>query len=366
MLKPRVFIASSTESWSIASALQANLDLFAEVTTWSQGVFTLSSNALDDLIRATSNFDFGIFILSPEDVIKIRDQQFLAIRDNVIFELGLFIGKLGKERNFLVVPLSHQDFHLPTDLLGTNVAKFNPVRSDDNLEAALGPASHHIRNAIQKMGLVKNSIEDQRLQLKGLTKAMRRVVELQQPDYSEILISDWKIIHSIDDKGNGYLHEEFTLIPATRPLYFYLMENSIAEGIDWQSSMTVSAENLTTQMPLMVVELKRSDIHVQSAVVLDPPSTVEDPQRISLNCERLALWKDLIEGGEDQGFLHSSNKSNFLRMEFLAPPGRKWKGFSFTPSIGTKETDLFEGRSRIIWNIPDPPARRYSYRLSLQ
>src|SRR5262249_339281 len=103
-MKPKIFVASSTESLEIAYALQTNMDPFAEITVWSQGVFRLSSNSLDDLIKAAGEFNFGVFVFSPEDVTRIRDQEFLTTRDNVIFELGLFIGRLGKVKNFLVVP----------------------------------------------------------------------------------------------------------------------------------------------------------------------------------------------------------------------------------------------------------------------
>jgi Predicted nucleotide-binding protein containing TIR -like domain len=361
-MKPRIFVASSSESLEIAYALQSNLDADAEVTVWSQGVFVLSSNTLDDLIKVAGEFDFGLFVFSPEDIVKIRDRQFLATRDNVIFELGLFIGRLGKERNFLVVPVGRQDFHLPTDLIGINLATFNLDRLDGNLQAALGPASNQIRKTLQRISSVKRTPKTESEKLIGV---IRRIVELQQPAYSDVQINDWKMIHSIDDKGNGFLREEFTLVPATGPLYFFLIENSISKAVDAQSGIRINAEALTSGMPLTVLEIKRSDIHVNSVIILDPPATVENPQRVALNCERPAIWRDLIEDGEVQGFLRSSNKSNLLHIEFLAPPGKDWKSFNPAPTIGNIEIDSSGDRSRIVWTIPNPPLRRYSYKLYL-
>src|SRR5581483_6136796 len=89
-MKPRIFIASSTEHLDVAHAIQLNLDYDAEITVWAQADFQLSSNVLDDLVRISDGIDFGIFILSPEDIVRIRNQEYWAARDNVVFELGLF------------------------------------------------------------------------------------------------------------------------------------------------------------------------------------------------------------------------------------------------------------------------------------
>lgn len=151
-MKPKIFIGSSVESLDIAYALQENLEHDAEITVWTQGIFDLSRYTLDVLIDALDSFDFGIFVLAPDDITKIRKEEYQTVRDNVIFELGLFIGKLSKERNFLVIPRDQEDFHLPTDLLGLTPATFEPNREDKNLNAALGPACHKIKKAIQKQG----------------------------------------------------------------------------------------------------------------------------------------------------------------------------------------------------------------------
>jgi hypothetical protein len=37
-------------------------------------------------------------------------------RNNVIFEIGLFIGGLGRERVFIVTPQNTGDFRIPSDL----------------------------------------------------------------------------------------------------------------------------------------------------------------------------------------------------------------------------------------------------------
>lgn len=98
-IKPKIFIASSVEGLEIAYAAQVNLEHDAEITVWSQGVFNLNKTTINNLITAINNFDYGIFIFSPDDITKLRDKAVLTVRDNVIFELGLFIGKLGIEKH---------------------------------------------------------------------------------------------------------------------------------------------------------------------------------------------------------------------------------------------------------------------------
>lgn len=156
-MKPKVFIGSSVESLDVAYALQENLEHDGEITVWRQGVFDLSKYTLDALIEALDNFDFGVFVFAPDDVVRIREKEYQSTHDNVVFELGLFVGRLSKERNFLVIPGGREDFHLPTDLLGLTPATYEPNRQDGNLTAAVGPACHKIRKAIEKLGLLQET-----------------------------------------------------------------------------------------------------------------------------------------------------------------------------------------------------------------
>ena len=147
---PALFIGSSTEGLGTAYAIQQALEYDAEPTVWSQGRFQPSQSVLSDLVKNLPNFDFAAFVFSPDDTIKLRSTEFLAVRDNVIFALGLFMGALGPSRCFYLVPRNTGALHLPSDLAGINALTYNASRSDGNLLAALGPACNDIRTAIKR------------------------------------------------------------------------------------------------------------------------------------------------------------------------------------------------------------------------
>lgn len=154
-MKPRIFIGSSTESVEIAYSIQENLEQVTEVTVWTQGIFELSKYSLDTLVDKLDECDFGVFVFAPDDVSIVRGDEKSSVRDNIIFELGLFIGKLGKERNFLVMPRGFEEsLHFPTDLLGLTPALYEPGRQDGNLCAALGPACSKISRVCSKLGSI--------------------------------------------------------------------------------------------------------------------------------------------------------------------------------------------------------------------
>jgi hypothetical protein len=147
-MRPKVFIGSSTEGLPIANAVQQNLDYAADCTVWTQGVFGPSSYPVDALVNAVRSNDFGIFVFSDDDAVQIRNKNVVAVRDNVILESGLFIGRYGKDRNFIIAPRNVPDFHIPTDLLGITLTTYDPARVPGGAQAAVGAACTAILNAI--------------------------------------------------------------------------------------------------------------------------------------------------------------------------------------------------------------------------
>lgn len=151
MSKARLFVGSSSESLDFANAVQETLQHYFYVTVWSQGVFKPSKSSLESLIETLDDSDFGIFVFAPDDILKIRKKEKDSVRDNVIFELGLFIGRLGRDHSFIIAPLKAGDLHLPSDLIGMEPAKYD--ESHPNKTASLGPACTQIKRAIDSIQL---------------------------------------------------------------------------------------------------------------------------------------------------------------------------------------------------------------------
>src|SRR5687767_12512580 len=101
-----VFVGSSKEGLPIAEAIVPILSLNFKVNLWTHGVFHAGNYFLEDLAAAVRGNDLALFIGSPDDWVTKRGKRSQTLRDNIIFELGMFIGALGRQRSFLFVPAS--------------------------------------------------------------------------------------------------------------------------------------------------------------------------------------------------------------------------------------------------------------------
>jgi Predicted nucleotide-binding protein containing TIR-like domain len=146
--RPRIFIGSSSEGLDIANKLQELLSSEFSVEVWNQGsVFGLGSTTLEALEAAVFGYHFAVFVFTPDDELQSRGEVKPVARDNVLFELGMFIGKLGRKKAFTIHP-GKKAVSLPSDLNGVTTAPYEPT--EKNLAAALGPVANRIRTAIRQ------------------------------------------------------------------------------------------------------------------------------------------------------------------------------------------------------------------------
>lgn len=155
--RPKLFVGSSVEGLQVAYAIQENLEHDAEPTVWPQGVFELSKSALQSLMTQLQRTDYGVFVFTPDDEVRLRNTKYKSVRDNVIFELGLFTGKLTPDCVFVVVPKDSENLRIPTDLVGTSLGTYDAEREDGNLQAALGPFCNRVRIAMAKSEAAKST-----------------------------------------------------------------------------------------------------------------------------------------------------------------------------------------------------------------
>jgi predicted nucleotide-binding protein len=149
--RPILFIGSSAESLALAQTNQSGLshdDILVRV--WTDGVFAPSSFPIEGLLQQVQTADFAALVCSPDDRVFSRGKASQAPRDNVIAEIMLFMGVLGRERTLMVVPRG-QTLKMPTDLLGLTPITYQPGLLQD-LPALLGPVCAEIRGVIQRLG----------------------------------------------------------------------------------------------------------------------------------------------------------------------------------------------------------------------
>jgi hypothetical protein len=143
-----VLILSSSEGLDVARAVQTHLEGVVQATVWRDGPFGLSSTSLESLIESASQFDFAVLVATADGTLESRGTTSPVPSDNILFELGLYIGSLGRHRAFLVY-CEDDHIKLPSDLAGTTAATYKR-RADGNLTAAIGPAATKLREAIKK------------------------------------------------------------------------------------------------------------------------------------------------------------------------------------------------------------------------
>ena len=141
--RPVMFVGCSTESLSIGRAIQSAFEHDPIVVrVWTEDTFKASQFPVESLERELAKVDFAALVLSLDDTVISRETAADAPRDNLVFELGLFMGALGHSRTFLLHPRG-SDIKVPTDLSG-----FTPLtyRTSSN-----GPNSVAVASACEEM-----------------------------------------------------------------------------------------------------------------------------------------------------------------------------------------------------------------------
>lgn len=147
----RVFIISSVEGLAVTRAIQ---DAFEHdgffVDPWTDGCFKVANYTIESLEAKIEQSDFAIAVAYGDDITTSRDETWPAPRDNVIFELGLFMGRLGRKRAILMEP-REEKLKLPSDLTGITTIPYR-FKPGPDAAALIGPACNKLRQHILALG----------------------------------------------------------------------------------------------------------------------------------------------------------------------------------------------------------------------
>jgi predicted nucleotide-binding protein len=149
---PVVFVGSSTEQLPIARAIQSACQKDPWITrVWTDGVFGPGKTPLESLAAQVSTIDFGLVVVAGDDLVESRGTVRAAPRDNMLFEIGLLVGALGRERALMVRLQNDTGLKIPSDLLGVRALEVMAGRPEDLL-SRVAPSIEELRLLVRRLG----------------------------------------------------------------------------------------------------------------------------------------------------------------------------------------------------------------------
>lgn len=141
--RPSIFVASSSASRTVAEAVKEYFAGEADVDVWADEVFKLNESTMQTLLNRASYNDFFIAIFAADDEAVIKGEKKKIPRGNVVFEFGLFLGRIGMSRTFFIL---EEGTDLFSDWDGLSITRFNP---GGDLKDALAVSCQRIREKMR-------------------------------------------------------------------------------------------------------------------------------------------------------------------------------------------------------------------------
>lgn len=172
----KIFIGSSREGIRYAKNLKIFLDKSLkpynlQCVMW-EDAFLLSETTIGNLENFAKQLNndngYAVLIITPDDKIKFRGEEYYAPRDNIIFELGLFRGILGKNRTFCVAP-KNKKIKMMSDWSGVTNATYEfaqRVRNDT--------WENRLQDAVKRISQTIDSIERPKVNNSNLNIRMNK------------------------------------------------------------------------------------------------------------------------------------------------------------------------------------------------
>ncbi len=203
--KPKIFLGSSFEALPIVKKAASRLRDHFEVCEWDNDVFENGKVTINVLIERAAEFDYALMLFMPDDILLSKGRKYGVTRDNVIFETGIFMRVLGKQRVAIVIGdlTSEQNKKIPTRFLSdmdgvTYLHRFQIPQSKFDVNNLGNKIDTEINTfcdkLIDKIKKDKNSqgiraLKDSYFQTQ---EDLRRMVEKDELDF-ELPILKWRI-----------------------------------------------------------------------------------------------------------------------------------------------------------------------------
>lgn len=202
---PSVFIGSSSEGFRVAEIVHGLLNSHLRAYLWKHGLFAPSSHPMESLEREIKLRQFAVIIGTPDDPILKRGELSESIRDNLLFELGLFMGALGRNRTYLVVP-DNAKLSIPSDIIGLGLIRYDAARfalgPQDQL-AAMHGVCLELRNTIESTWSQMREEQQKKLRVALSSerfKAIRRLYSVIIELRDLLIVFPGQILDSLSDR----------------------------------------------------------------------------------------------------------------------------------------------------------------------
>jgi hypothetical protein len=231
-LKPKIFIGSSKAGYAIAEKVKTNLSNLGDCFLWQDpNVWEPNRSTFENLLKMVSYFDFGVFVATADDLTLTNHKIVIEPRDNVILEMALFLGAMGRDKSFLLV---EEGIKLPTDFSGIYMPRFDTA-NDKSIKDACDEYSNKIEEHYRlghlslypttalAIGYYKNFVS-------GLVESAQDADNLE---IEGIIYSDFKLKVVIPKDLHGMIREKGTLFYKRHGLVEKAMKTKYREHPAW-------------------------------------------------------------------------------------------------------------------------------------
>jgi hypothetical protein len=193
MEKSRILISCNARTLLLAGKLRDELHkVDCETALWSDDARSQSSAALLELLDlAVEQFDFAAIILVKDDVKVAETGDPLHARDTYDFQAGLFMGKIGRARCFLVNSIGNSD--LPSHLGGIICIPFEEPADLTDLaasEKAAASVAAELKDKIAQQGKSPYYVRVPNLTITEVWRKERHFSEGGELQQGEVVVCD--------------------------------------------------------------------------------------------------------------------------------------------------------------------------------
>lgn len=292
-----VFVGSSSEAATYYEYACGTLEEQGHVVKGWKSSFEKGEGFLATLLRITKCSDAALLIATPDDVIHYRGRSKNVLRDNVLFEAGLFIGELGPLATGIVLA-GNDPVELPTDLSGVSMfslteqqknafvrdvrAWANKIMASRPRHVAARRCSARVQSIPEPSFGVTQSLLLPRIE-NLLTQASRGVIELTPEQYFERIRSEVEnaadgdqvmavasslstIRWANDAVQNQYIEQNFLAQErGSNVRRLFLFDNSAVSATQAKSIHS----HLDRQIPVRCISLESLSVPIEDLVLFE-------------------------------------------------------------------------------------------------